>query len=483
VNDRTQSQKQEDPLEDPNTEDPGSLWFQQALRCEQLQDWTGAHLAFYSAWRECPQEPRFLSGLTSFLEKRGLPERAFEAWSLGIQLYPENHDSRFQYADALNRHGRYHDARHLMAETLERFPGNLIATGILGNALCGLGRSQEAVDCYRAILRQSPDHPLARFNLGCLLLANRQWDEGWHLYESRLQLPGYHQLTSRGSAPRWNGEPLAGKRVLIYAEQGLGDTIQFVRYLPLIHQLGARIVFEIQSSLDFIGRHWTIPVGTITTRKSTGTPNREVVDFQIPLLSLPGLAHQHGWEPAAPPYLRYPDKKASRSLRLLESLKSPRIGISWQGNPTSAIDQGRSMDPFLLEPLLAIRNLDFVSLQARDGLASIPELIAGNPNFHALTDLDANTAPFEETLDLLSGLDLVITTDSALAHLAGALGKPVWLMLQRYPEWRWGHEGTTSDWYPSFQLYRQHRPGDWQSVIDRMKESLQSYTTSQTSTV
>jgi hypothetical protein len=478
VSDSEQSRNQEVLREDPDTEDPAWIWFQQALRCEQAQDWTGAHLAYYSAWREGPQEERFLMALTSFLQRCGLAERAFEAWNLGIRLFPENHDCRFQYADALNRHGCHADSQRLMMETLERFPGDLTAIGILGNALCGLGKNQEAADCYRSILKQVPDHPLARFNLGCLLLAQRDRDEGWLLYESRLQLPGYHLLASRGIAPRWKGESLTGKRILVYAEQGLGDTLQFARYLPFLIELGGNTVFEIQSTLQFIATHWTIPVGTIIPRKDTKIKNSEVVDYQVPLISLPGLAHYQGWTPPALPHLRYPDKNAARPDRLLASLANPRIGISWQGNPASTIDQGRSLDPLLLEPLFQNRKLDFISLQARDGLEAIEYLQSGNPNFHALPDLDAKSAPFEETLSLLSRLDLVITTDSAVAHLAGTLGKTVWLMLQKYPEWRWGHEGSTTDWYPSFLLFRQEQPGDWQPVIDRVNECLQSFKSS-----
>jgi hypothetical protein len=258
---------------------------------------------------------------------------------------------------------------------------------------------------------------------------------------------------------------LAGKTILLYAEQGFGDTIQFVRYLPMLAARGAKIVLEVPDSLmPLIGA-----VDGVIAMISRGQPHPPI-DLHCPLMSLPrAFGTTLATIPATVPYLRTPAERVEAWRARLPASGKLRVGLVWSGKPTHRNDHNRSIAFERLAPLLAVPNIDFVSLQ-RD----VRETDAAALRNAAVLRPDLDQADFADTAAIIETLDLVIAVDTAVAHLTGALAKPLWLLLPLCPDWRWMLECDDSSWYPGSRLFRQPRIGDWDSVIPRVAEGLAS---------
>ena len=306
-----------------------------------------------------------------------------------------------------------------------------------------------------------------------LKLGMGEFRDGWPLYESRLRLERPGQLHRGLDTPRWMGDvPLAGRTLFVYADQGLGDTLQFCRYIPVLEAMDARVVFEVQPVLKRLLRSLAMR-GTLTGR---GEPLPEF-DLHVPLLSLPlALRTEIATIPGGVPYLRV-DPAAGRSWgERLAELPGRKVGLNWQGNPEaeklSALE-ARSFPLATAAPLACVPGVSLVSLQKGAGAEQRARVdFAGaiaqltDPAYMGADEI-AN-----ETAALLMGLDLVITADTALAHLAGALGARVWVILQAVPDWRWLIERDDSPWYPTMKLFRQRTPGDWSEVFERVAAAL-----------
>ena len=316
-------------------------------------------------------------------------------------------------------------------------------------ALEGLGRVQEAEQAARDAARAAAgagmsaavEHHLATF----LLTHGQLTVEAWTLYEARLRLDGTR--TWPDHPRKWGGEDVRGKTVLLHAEQGLGDTLQFVRYAPLVAELGADVVLVVQPALKRLlaetpGVRQVLAVGEALPP----------CDVFSPLLSLPGL---FGTTLASiPPPLPY-------GLLAARAPGPLRAGLTWAGNPTFVEDRKRSLDPALLEPLRSIDGIELFSLQL--GPASVP---AG------ITDAMGGVSDMADTAKRIEGLDLVICVDTAVAHLAATMSKPVWLLSRFRGCWRWLAGRADSPWYPGMTVYRQPRPGDWGSVLHQVRRDL-----------
>jgi hypothetical protein len=263
------------------------------------------------------------------------------------------------------------------------------------------------------------------------------------------------------TAPAWRGEPLAGRRLLVWAEQGLGDTLQFVRYARHLADLSAEIVVEVQPELERVVRQ-SLPDIEVIARG--GPPPR--FDVHAPLMSLPHRLGTHlDTIPADVPYLKADEARMARwADRLGPRDAGRRIGVVWAGNVQSSNLRRRSLDPGLLGALADVPGVEWFSLQK--GSAARPPV--------DMTDWTAELLDFADTAALLTQLDLVITVDTAVAHLAGALGRPVWIMLLNAPDWRWLLRRADSPWYPTARLFRQHQPGDWNSVVQTIAQELQA---------
>ncbi len=358
--------------------------------------------------------------------------------------------------------GDYSDAENCFRRAHTMAPESLETILNLGYALDMQGRSAEAFACYEAVLAVAPENAKARYNRAAHLLRAGDFVNGFADYEARFS--AMKSADSRiYSQPRWNGSPLYGQSILVYCEQGLGDAIQFARYIPLLAERGGRVILETQQPLVSLLASLN-GVEKVVLKSEVPPP----ADFHIPLLSLPHLfGTTTATIPVDVPYLvPPPDKVAYWRETLGDTHNIFRIGLVWAGKQTP--DPNRSCLPDYLAPLLTIGGTRFYSLQF-DEHARLP---LSKKLADTVIDLADDIGDFAKTAALITNLDLLITIDTALAHLAGALGKPVWVMLPFAPDWRWMSNRSDSPWYPTMRLFRQPRPEEWESVISEVAQAL-----------
>ena len=357
---------------------------------------------------------------------------------------------------------RLNEALASFDAALARIPNYAAALVNRGNALRSLHRAEEALASFERAIAIEPELAEAHWNKGLLCLSLGDFEAGWRGYEWRWRRDN---APSREFAqPQWRGEDLHGKTILLHAEQGFGDTIQFLRYVPMVAGLGAKIILELPDSLvpllDTIDG-----VVAIVSRDQAHPP----FDLHCPLLS---LAVTFGTTlatiPAPLPNLRAPAERIEKWRARLPRNEAHRIGIVWSGKPTHNNDHNRSIALARLAPLLSMPGFKFISLQSEIRDADLP-LLAKLP---ALLRLEEEIADFADTAAVIAELDLVIAVDTAVAHLAGSLGKPVWILLPYVLDWRWMLDREDSPWYPSARLFRQTVIGDWDSVIARLGQEL-----------
>jgi len=415
---------------------------------------------------------------------------AAECFLAAAQLAPDFAPAWLDLAETLRSLGAVADAAAMAEQALALRPGDPHSLQVMGNARHDLGDFAAAAACYRTALIRAPDHaglwtnlgnslqamgraadalavqdravalapedPEARFCRALTLLAAGDFARGWAEYEWRFRRAG---RAGRRLGPVWRGGPIEGRRILLHAEQGHGDTLQFLRYVPLVAARGGRVVLEVQPALRRLAE--TVPGAAEVIATGETLPP---FDTHSPLLSLP-LAFETRLSsiPAAVPYL------AADPGAWAERLPAGRrIGLCWAGAGTEqglpfALDRRRSLDPRLLAPLAGLPGAVFVSLQ-REASGS-PPLPLVNP-MPLMRD-------FADTAALIAALDLVISVDTAVAHLAGALGKPVWLLSRADACWRWLQGREDSPWYPRMRIFRQRAPGDWHDVMLRVRAALE----------
>jgi Tfp pilus assembly protein PilF len=342
-------------------------------------------------------------------------------------------------------------------------PKHAVAHCNLGFALELQGNLKGAEECYRRSLACNPESAEPRFYLGAIHLLQGDFAHGWQEYEARWGTREFAPIRRSLPQPLWRGEPLNGARILLHAEQGLGDTIQFVRYATAVAARGGQVILEVQSQLRRLLAN-SPGVSEVVTRNEA-LPQ---FDWHCPLLSLP-LAFATGLAdiPGATPYLQ----AEADALRATSGLLEPaglRVGLAWAGNPKHKRDRQRSIALAQLESLTQVAGTTFYSLQTGAAAQQAREAPAMKLIEIAIPD-------FADTAALIAGLDLVITVDTAVAHLAGALGKPVWILLHHMPDWRWLLERHDSPWYPTARLFRQVEPGNWQPVIAELRAHLEGF--------
>jgi tetratricopeptide (TPR) repeat protein len=341
----------------------------------------------------------------------------------------------------------------------------------MGMALRALGRYREALESFARTLARKPDDSKATFASAFVHLALGDFKQGWPLYEVRLRDPELGTAPRTFAAPRWERrEELAGKRLLVYADQGLGDVIQFCRYLPSLAQRGARVIFEVMPSLKALLR--SLDGVQLMSRGEPVPP----VDYYCPLLSLPlALDTDQGTIPHGVPYLAAEPARVAKWKARLAELPGLRVGMAWQGNPTVerlVLARGRSMPLEALAALAAVPGVSLVSLQKGPGAEQLAGCSFGARVVDLGPDLDRGPDAFLDTAAVMASLDLVISTDTAIAHLAGALARPTWLALSAVPEWRWLLAREDSPWYPTMRLFRQPARGDWRAVASALAAAL-----------
>ncbi|GLU31841.1 hypothetical protein Busp01_16830 [Trinickia caryophylli] len=332
-----------------------------------------------------------------------------------------------------------------------------------GNALFEMSRFEEAIDAHGRATVADPDHVDAHFAQGYIHLLEGDFARGWPKYEWRQHVPAKRGTERTLASPRWSGhEPLLGKTIHVHAEQGFGDTLQFCRYAPLLRKRGASVVLEVQPPLH------ALVAGSLQGIDVIGTqPSAPPADFHIPLLSLPyAFGTAPHTIPAEVPYLGVAESRVKAWRGRLGMRTRMRIGLAWSGNAEHRNDRARSLPLAALDPLMSL-GVEWVSLQKgvreRDWatLAAMP-----------IRTFDAQLTDFSETAALMLSLDLVIAVDTAVAHLAGALAVPVWILLPYLAEWRWLNGRSDSPWYPSARLFRQPARGRWDAAIDAVRSAL-----------
>jgi len=393
----------------------------------------------------------------------GQRQKAVEAHRRAVALDPGQIDFKINLANALRAGEMTDEAIQLLQQTLQGNPGSATLWHTLGNAWREAGRLAESEDAFRRALQITPGLVESHWDLAFTLLLKGDFLSGWDEYEWRWQRKDHPARSF--DMPAWQGENLAGKRLLIYAEQGAGDTIQFARYVPLLAQRGARVILECPRAL--VALLGTLPGVERVIAKGDRLPP---ADFQCALLSLPRwFGTTQETIPSQVPYLQ----ARSDGPRLPAFGPSPdgrslRVGFVWSGNPEHQNDARRSIALEVLRPWLANQEAVFHSLQPK------PASGAGKPPQidDLVTDLTDLIGDYADTACLVRQLDLVIAVDTSVAHLAGALGHPVWLLLPYAPDWRWLMDRHDSPWYPSMTIFRQPVAGDWSSVLRAVSENL-----------
>lgn len=358
---------------------------------------------------------------------------------------------------------RYDEALLCLERALELQPDMALALYNQGNALQCQNRLEAAMRSYDAALALAPEMVDAHFAQSACRLLMGDLPQGLRQYEWRLRKPKY--LAQQHTRPRWLGDaPLQGKTLLVYAEQGLGDTLQMVRYLPQLAARGARVILQVQDALQTLLEHVAGASGVTVIGAQQAPPH----DLHVALMSLPAvLGASLSTIPADVPYIRADAARSAQWQRKLGARTAPRVGLAWAGNPKHDNDSMRSIPlPKMLQLLQPGRQC--ISLQ-RDLNAADRLLLARTPALHNYADAQTD---FAETAALVAQLDLVICVDTSVAHLAGAMGKPVWLLLPFAPDWRWMLEREDSPWYPTMRLFRQQRPGDWDAVLENVRVAL-----------
>ena len=387
--------------------------------------------------------------------------RALEGYDRVLELRPD-------YAEALNNRGSALLEVNRLEEALENYDSALKirpdypeALNNRGNALVKLNRLEGALDNFNRALNLQPNYVDALNNRGHLLLLMGKFTEGWKSYEWRRKKSD--TWTERDfPGPEWQGDTSPGTRLLLYAEQGLGDTIQFARFARMLAKRGLVVSLEVQRPLK--GLLDGLENVTIFRRGENSPPYKA----HCPLMSVPFVL-QMGLDDIraeAPPYLAARQDLVERWRTRLPT-DGLRVGIAWQVGPKGKANLGRSIPVRAFAPLARMEGVTLISLQKNDGVDQLRDLPA-DMRIVSFDDLDRGPDAFLDTAAIMMNLDLVITSDTSIAHLAGALGRPVWVALKHVPDWRWMLERGDSPWYPSMRLFRQPRPDDWDGVMSKM---------------
>jgi Flp pilus assembly protein TadD len=455
-----------------------------------------------------PGNPLAYNNLGNVLRDLGQLDEALACYRQALSLNPYYAEAYNNEGIAYAKLGKFEEASERFQQALRLRPNYAKAHSNLGNALKNLGRLENSLACYREALRLEPDYAEAHNNLGAAVVSVGQlkealanydqavrlnpeyaevhrnrallwllmgdFDQGWPEYEWRWHCQEVTRPSFR--QPLWDGRPLEGRTILLHAEQGLGDTLQFIRYAPLVQQRGGRVLVQCQPPLQSL-------LGSCPGIDQLVAQDAALPDFEVhaALLSLPGIFRTDlATIPAQVPYLSADSQLVEHWRRELESLpphgkenapcRSLKVGIAWQGSLHHPGDRQRSIPLRSFAPLAEVPGVQLFSLQVGPGAEQLRDL----GNLFSVTDLGGrfDAASFQDAAAVTTVLDLVISVDSALVHLAGALGVPMWVLLPYAPDWRWLLQREDSPWYPTLRLFRQKEPGAWDNVFDRVAGAL-----------
>lgn len=408
-------------------------------------------------------EPCYNLGMV--LRELGRTEAAAESFRKAIDLKPDLAPAWNNLGNALRDMGRLEEAVNCYQSALRLRPNHAITLHNLGLTFRGLMRLDDAMRCFDAALASDPNHHECRVSRATTLLLRGDFERGWREYEARWEVK--RAFTKRSySQPLWDGQDPGGKTILLHSEQGFGDAIQFARYAPLVASRGARVILECRPELKTLFESLR-PVQQVIV---AGEPPPRF-DAHCPLMSLPMLcATTVETVPCEVPYL-HPDPHRTNQWAQKLSGNGLRVGLAWAGAAGNLNDRDRSMTLKEFAPLAEVPGVEFISLQKGPAASEA----ATPPPRMRLNDISPDLHDFADTAAAIQNLDLVICVDTAVGHLAGALGKPVWVLLAFSPDWRWMLDRSDTPWNPTMRLFRQPARGDWQSVLKRVAGELRLF--------
>jgi Flp pilus assembly protein TadD len=429
-----------------------------ALQSQGL--FAAAEQCFAKAAELDPRLPEAHYNRALALRRMGRPERAEASARRAVALRPRYPQALCTLSAVLSAQRRYAEAIAAAQSALAVEPRHVLAHTALAEVCRRTGDAAGARAWCERALSIAPDDADARAMLGVLLLLCGDFDAGWREYEWRWRTAGPGDVLRRFTLPAWDGSPLAGRTVLLWADQGLGDAIQFVRFAPLVKARGGRVVVECPAGLVALFR----TASAVDEVCAFGSP--PPFDVHCPLTSLPFTLGTGAETPGTPYLSAAADRTAAWAQRLGPRDGRLRVGLVWAGSAINLNDRNRSLALADLLPVLRVPGVRFVSLQFGPAVAQLAA-----PGID-VTDCSADLTDMAATAAALSQLDLLVTIDSAVAHLAGATGLPVWILVPFAPDWRWGLGGRDSRWYPSARLFRQSRLGDWSGPVTEAASEL-----------
>jgi len=484
------------------TVDSAMDWFGAGIDCEERGHYADALKAYEKALSINPRFPEALYNCALLLKnKSGAVAAAQDYYRRALDVKPNFPDALNNLGVLLQNSGRFEESAALFRKALKLEPDFVSALSNLGMILYYLGYFEESISFFEKALSLRPRHAEVLNNLGSALsaagkltdaitvfrrsiaingdcaavhcslasalLGLGRFEEGWREYQWRWQMPSFACVRRNTAKPQWRGEPGKKRILLLWSEQGLGDTIQFCRYAPLAVNRGWRVILSVQPALVSLLRSLS---GIEHVVMQGPQPLR--FDMHCPLMDLPAIFNTRlETVPADVPYLAADEQRIEfwRNRLPCNNDQHLKVGLTWSGGrrlsspALIAADKRRSIPPALFAPMTKVPRVQFYSLQ-KDGPAAPAEL--------GLIDLMADCGDFADTAALVANLDLVISVDTAVVHLAGALNKPIWVLSRFDGCWRWLRARDDSPWYPTLRLFSQERPGDWESVIARVVEQL-----------
>ncbi len=446
-------------------DDPAAL-LARGGAAHRRNDLDTAERAYRAVLAIAPEHATAMHYLGMVLYQRGRSDAALPLLDRAAELAPDNAEFHSNRGIALGAVQRDRDAVDALRRALALAPDHAGAWNNLGLALQASGRVNDAAAAFRRSLDLAPGSPQAHWNLALALLLLGEFDEGFREYEWRLRAPELAPFLRTHGGVRWDGSDPAGKTLLVTAEQGLGDTIQNIRFASTLAARGARVVAAVQSALKPLVA--TAPGVALAIDVDDTSPPRH--DATIPLMSLPGILGLAAAERSASPGYLTPDPRLrDEAMRAVVAAApaSLRVGLAWSGAAGNPYNRRRACPLHRFGPLLDAAGPRWFSLQ-REGEAIEATDAAAAARLISLPMRN----DFAGTAALVDAMDLVISVDTSLLHLAGALGKPVWALLPFAPDWRWGLEGSDSRWYPTARLFRQREPGDWSAPLAEMARGL-----------
>ncbi len=446
------------------TEDLAEVTFQEALGCIEREQAASAIDLLRGLISSQPDSPALWFNLGRAYEFGDHAVEAAQCYRQALVIHPDSQAILYRLAGICMKQLAWKEAEIHLSKAHELMPHSLEILLGFGKVMFHQNKMLEAMHCCRKALSMQPDYAPAIYNMALLQLQAGEYASGFANYESRFKNPELKIDTRSYLQRRWDGSALDGKSILVVGEQGLGDVIQFSRYVPMLAEMGARVTFEVDAPLVPLltrlhGAEQVVPL-------SAAPP---LTDLYIHLLSLP---HIFGTTletvPGHVPYLYADPAKIAAWQQLLADDKCRRIGLAWRGNPHNPTDRERSCPLMEFAPLAHVEGVSFYSLQVGSGA----DAVGASASDLQLVDHTDRLTDFSETAALIANLDLVISVDTAVAHLAGALGKPTWVLVAHKPEWRWLDERSDSPWYPTARIFRQPKPGAWRDVIDMVGKTL-----------